>query len=341
MTIKQIAALAGLSIGTVDRVLYKRGRVSAETRARVEAIIEKYHFTPNPIARRLKRNRAYTFCAVLPRRDQDAGYWGQAMGGINEAVEEIRLLGADTEVIEFDRYDMGAFQAAAREALANKPDGLVFAPIMPDKTAAFIETMDLKRIPYVFFDADPPGTKPLCAIRQDPFRGGYFAGRLMHLLAGNFTRPAVVLDAHGEDYHIIRRRDGFLAYAAEHNLPVITQEYSNYRGVELSEDEIFDFLSAHEGISGLFITNCLAHRVAGSAERAGRAGEFVIIGYDLTPKNRDLLQNGGVNAVISQRPDYQGRLALRTLYRSMVLEQEAPEKVEIPLDVYLKENLPA
>ncbi|MDR0598748.1 MAG: helix-turn-helix domain-containing protein, partial [Treponema sp.] len=48
MTVKEIAELAGVSIGTVDRVLHKRGRVSAATRETIEAIIEEYQFTPNP-----------------------------------------------------------------------------------------------------------------------------------------------------------------------------------------------------------------------------------------------------------------------------------------------------
>jgi LacI family transcriptional regulator len=341
MTVKEIAALAGVSIGTVDRVIYRRGRVAIETKARIEAVIEKYQFTPNPIARRLKRNRAYNFCALIPRRDQDAGYWDQALGGIEGALEEIRLLGVNTEIVEFDRYDVRAFQSAAKKALAKKPDGMVFAPIMPDKTSAFIRTVESKGIPYVFFDADIPEMKPLCAIGQDPFRGGYLAGRLMHLFTGKKSKkPAVVLDAHGEDYHIARRRDGFLRYAKERRLPVITQEYSNYRGSELSEDEILEFLGAHHDISGVFITNCLAHRVTGAAEKAGRGGEFVIIGYDLIPNNRLLLQNGGIDAIISQRPEYQGRLAVMTLYRRLVLEQTTPGRVEIPLDVYLQENVP-
>jgi len=42
MTVHEIAALAGVSIGTVDRVLHKRGRVSAATKAKIEAIIEQY-----------------------------------------------------------------------------------------------------------------------------------------------------------------------------------------------------------------------------------------------------------------------------------------------------------
>jgi LacI family transcriptional regulator len=68
MTVKEIAGLAGVSIGTVGRVLYRRGRVSGETKAKVEAIIEKYQFTPKPIVHRLKRNRAYHFCALIPRQ---------------------------------------------------------------------------------------------------------------------------------------------------------------------------------------------------------------------------------------------------------------------------------
>jgi LacI family transcriptional regulator len=65
------------------------------------------------------------------------------------------------------------------------------------------------------------------------------------------------------------------------------------------------------------------------------------VGYDLIPKNRDLLRNGGIDAIISQRPEEQGRQALLNLYRGIVLEQNILSKIEIPLDVYLKENIPA
>ena len=39
-TIKQIAKLAGVSIGTVDRVLHERGGLAPNTKARVQAVIE-------------------------------------------------------------------------------------------------------------------------------------------------------------------------------------------------------------------------------------------------------------------------------------------------------------
>jgi LacI family transcriptional regulator len=340
MNVKEIAALAGVSVGTVDRVIYHRGRVSAETRKKIEAIIEQHQFTPNPIARRLKRNRAYRFCAFLPRRDQDAGYWGQALEGIQEGAREISSLGVETKIIEYDRYSVRGLYRAAGAMLAEKPDGIILSPVMPEKIKTLITKIRSSEIPCVFFDADLPGTAPLCAIGQDSFRGGYLAGRLMHLLAGKITKPVAVLDAHGEDYHITRRRDGFLRYAGEQGFSTVIREYSGYKGVELPAGEVAVFLKENRELTGIFITNCMAHRVAEAAKGQKRREPFILVGYDLIPKNRELLRDGGIDAIISQRPEEQGRLALLNLYRHIVLGQRIPSSVEIPLDVYFKENIP-
>lgn len=341
MTVHEIAALAGVSIGTVDRVLHRRGRVSEATKARIEAIIEKYQFTPNPIARSLKRNRPYRFCALIPRRDQDAGYWGQILAGIERAAGELKPLGVETEIAEFDRGDFAAFKKNAAAVIAQKYDGLLFAPIMPERTRPFVEKISVEKIPLVFVDSELPGIDPLCVIAQDPFKGGYLAGRLFHLFAGTVTAPVAVLDAHGEDYHITRRRDGFLCYAKERGFPVVVREYSDYEGSEISVDEIVRFLEKQPLLSGIFITNCMVHRVAEAAAKLGkREHDFFLAGYDLIPKNQRLLAEGRIDAIISQRPEEQGREALLTLFRSVVLGQTVDARREMPLDVYIKENVP-
>jgi LacI family transcriptional regulator len=339
ITVHEIASFAGVSIGTVDRVLHKRGRVSAETRARVEKIIEKYQFTPNPFARRLKLNRPCRFYALVPRRDQDAGYWGQIIAGIERAAGEIKSLGAETEIVEFDRYNAAAFESDSASILAAKPDGLFFTPIMQKTTLPFVEKALACGIPLVFADTDIPETAPLCVIGQDPFKGGYLAGRLFHLFAGTVSAPVAVLDAHGDDYHISRRRDGFLRYAQEHGFQVLVQEYSDYKGSDISVEEIYLFLKKSGRLSGLFITNCMAHRVA---EAAGlrKSAPFLLVGYDLTPDNRRMRLEGRIDAIISQRPEEQGREAVLTLFRSVVLRQKVEARLEIPLDVYIKENTP-
>jgi len=340
MTVYEIAALAGVSIGTVDRVLHNRGRVSDETRAKIEAIIEKYKFTPNLIAKTLKRNRPYCFCALIPRRNQDAGYWGQIIEGIERAAGEIKPLGVETEIIEYDRYNPRSFEQASAAVSAEKHDGLLFAPIMQKRTRSFIERISAEKIPFVFVDSDMPETMPLCVIWQNSFSGGYLAGRLFHLFAGIVSMPAAILDAHGDDYNIIRRREGFLNYAKENGFPVVIREYSD-NSSDISVEEVAQFLEEEQHLSGLFITNCMAHRVAEAVKQQRRKEPFLLVGYDLIPSNRQMLLQGRINAIISQRPEEQGREALLTLFHSIVLEQKVETRREIPLDVYIKENTPS
>ncbi|MDR2864231.1 MAG: LacI family DNA-binding transcriptional regulator [Spirochaetaceae bacterium] len=341
MTLKEIAQLAGVSIGTIDRVIYHRGRVSPETKKNVEELIERYQFTPNPIARRLQRKKDYRFCALLPLRHEDAGFWAQALVGIEDAAKTLAPLGIETKIVEYDRYNYASFKKAADKAFLQKPDGLILAPIMPEKIKPFLDSLD--GIPYVFFDADMPNTKPLCVIGHDPFNGGYLAGRLMHLFAGGIpSKPIAILNAHGEDYHLLRRREGFLRYAQEHNFQTVVMEYSGYQGLEISGDKVQRFLREHPALSGIFINNCMTFQVAEAvaANTANAKRDFFIIGYDLIPNNHQLLKSGGIDAIISQRPEDQSRRALLTLYRHIVLEQEVPGRIEIPLDIYLKENAP-
>ena len=51
--IVDIAKMAGVSVGTVDRVIHNRGRVSEENRKKVQAILEMVNYQPNLMARSL------------------------------------------------------------------------------------------------------------------------------------------------------------------------------------------------------------------------------------------------------------------------------------------------
>ena len=53
VTIKDIAAMAGVSIGTVDRVLHNRGEVNQATHERVMSFVDELGYTPNLLAKSL------------------------------------------------------------------------------------------------------------------------------------------------------------------------------------------------------------------------------------------------------------------------------------------------
>ncbi|EJW92983.1 protein containing Bacterial regulatory protein, LacI domain protein, partial [gut metagenome] len=57
--IKDIALLAGVSTGTVDRILHNRGKVSEESRRKIEDVLKKINYQPNLIARSLALKKSY------------------------------------------------------------------------------------------------------------------------------------------------------------------------------------------------------------------------------------------------------------------------------------------
>ena len=89
VTVRDLARVAGVSIGTVDRVLHNRGRVSQATRARVQAAVRALGYTTNVVASNLSRARRTRFAVVLPQLDQDGGYRRQAAPGIERALREL------------------------------------------------------------------------------------------------------------------------------------------------------------------------------------------------------------------------------------------------------------
>lgn len=63
--IKDVARLAGVAVGTVSNVLNGRDTVRPQTRARVQEVIDRLHYVPNPTARRLRKGEITTIGAVV------------------------------------------------------------------------------------------------------------------------------------------------------------------------------------------------------------------------------------------------------------------------------------
>ncbi len=82
VTIRDVAQLAGVSPATVSKVLNGTSYVSAETRDRVQAAIDKLNFRPNTIARSLKKSRTLTIGLVTD--DLEGVFTMSMMRGVEE-----------------------------------------------------------------------------------------------------------------------------------------------------------------------------------------------------------------------------------------------------------------
>lgn len=333
--ISEIAERAGVSIGTVDRVLHNRGRVSQENIDRIMAIVRESGYEPNHYARSLRQNREYVIGVMIPALGTEYGYWTQVSEGIERAGGELRTMQIRFVFSFFDRYDPASVSLSARSLADQHADALIVAPLLGDEMRSAIASMS--GIPYAFVDSSLPDMKPVVDFSQNPVAAGAVAARLMHLLRPS-ARSVMTIQPHKKAFNGEMRAQGFIEWmrANADDVDVRQMHLDIREHLRASLEDLF----SREGIpDGVFVVNDASHIIAGELVALGLKERIAVIGFDMVDDNRKALVDGHVDAIISQRPSDQAYEAAMTLYRLLVLGQR-PDAVmgHTPIDIFIKEN---
>jgi len=130
-TLRQVADLAGVSTATVARVLQGSERVTAQTRSRVEAVLEATGYRHNAVASGLRRQRTNTIGHVLRGGDPNPFYTGVALGLQHAAAAN------GYQVLLSSAQDAASEAEAVEAFLARRVDAMVFTTAV---SAANVET---------------------------------------------------------------------------------------------------------------------------------------------------------------------------------------------------------
>lgn len=145
VTIRDVAARAGVSHQTVSRVINGSERVNPDTRARVERAIAELHYSPNAIARFMASGRSHTLACISPNLTD---YTFACI--IEGAESEARRHGY--YLISASAKDVPTFQSLIEELIASRrTDGLLVINPYIDDRYTFLP----KSVPFVFLGAQP------------------------------------------------------------------------------------------------------------------------------------------------------------------------------------------
>lgn len=86
VNLKDVAAHAGVSLGTVSRVINDNPEVAAELRARVQGSVEALGYQPNALGRNLRRQRTDTFGIVIP--DVTSPFFAELVKQVEQAARD-------------------------------------------------------------------------------------------------------------------------------------------------------------------------------------------------------------------------------------------------------------
>lgn len=340
--IKDIAERAGVSVGTVDRVLHNRPNVSKPAREKVEEALKEMNYQPNVYASALAYNKSYVFNMLLPQHESEA-YWEEIEQGVKKAIDVRRDFHIDVKLLYYERFDNDAFIKQSEECLASNPNGVIIVPVDIETTKVFTNKLHERQIPFILLDSYMPDLKPLSFWGQDSFCSGYFAAKMLMLIASDQNEIMLlkrIKDGRVTSKQQMNREVGFRHYMHDHFPNVkITELCLPFKGTRAEYDGMLkDFFMTHPDVHHCITLNSKAH-IVGEFLLRNNMRDIQIMGYDMVAKNAECLRQGSISFLIAQHAYQQGYSCVDTLFKAIVLKKKVQPVNYMPIELLTKENV--
>ena len=333
-TIKDVARLAGVSIGTVDRIIHNRGRFASGTARRVKQAIQDLDYTPDIRARNLSLSRKCRIAVLMPSGEQDSGYWQLPLGGMKRALAELASSHVRADFFHFDRYNAETYRTAFARMSESEYDGYIVAPLLAAETEKMFEDIYQSK-PVVFFDTDIKSAPRYSFIGQNSKDAGRLAAKLINLMTRGCKKRIIAVTPDAENEHLLYRLDGFTEKA---KLPVtIFRLPAEGKALNNRIEELKGLI--REEVCAVYVTDSSAHIIAGIVESEGLSGKVNLLGFDMVPDNVSYLQKGVIDFILTQRPVDQGVRSIQTLYKKVIIGTDSEDEQFLPIDIITRENM--
>ena len=329
VTLKDIAAEAGVSITTVSNVVHNRkSRVSPELVRKIEKIIQREHYAPSMSARSLANDQSNIIGVITHLTPQNTGstVGDPFMSSFVDSVEK--------RIREEGYYLMirAVEDAAELDSLSRswRLSGLILTGMFQDD---FFQTTSALGIPYVLIDSYVEDPEACCVLLEDE-KGGYIAtkyllekGHRAIAFASPSIRPGGVIE---------KRFIGYRRALEEYGIPfdpsrVFTQEITVEEGKKLGRQ-----LAGRTDLTGIFASADIlaAGIMAGLSERGVNVPEDKsVVGFD-----DNYLAQLTVPCLTTIHQDAKRKGILATDLVLKQLRHEPIEEKNIVLPVYLVER---
>ena len=334
--IPQIAELAGVSIGTVDRALHGRPGINDETRQRVLDIAKKIGYRPNLAARSLSTGRRIRIGVSVPQEIRY--FYNELWAGVHEEVSRYTDRGIEFVLHPIPELGKGE-RPAFRKMMDSGVQGVVIAPGNPDAMAQLIDAAEESGVRVVCVSTDAPASRRSCIVCVEPRLNGLIAGELMSKFVPPGSKVAIITGMLKTVDHR-EKAEGFTSSFAEYCAggSVVTT-IEAHEDPEESYNKARKLLKQVPDLAGIYVNtvNCLP--VCRALAAAKRAGKVRLITTDLFREMVPYFADATIDASMHQRPYRQGQLAIRSLAEHLLHDADLPEAHYLNPGIILRSNL--
>ena len=238
-------------------------------------------------------------------------------------------------------FDVAKQHNQVKDFIIKKVTAIVLCPCESKAIGPAIKEANEAGIPV--FTADiaclAPDAEVVAHVATDNLGGGREAGKAMIEALGEAGGKVVILDFKSAESCLLRVQ-GFKEVIGAHNRKYPDQKISIVMELpgegkrELGYKTTEDAIQAHPDLAGIFAINdpsALGARAA--LEKAGKADQVKIIGFDGQPEGKQAIKEGKIYADPVQFPDQIGRKTMQAILAYLNGEEVEPE-ILIPTRLY-------
>lgn len=340
-TITEIAKHAGVSIGTVDRVLHNRGYVKQETRERVEKACEELHYEPNRVAQGLAvRKKKLKFLFMIPKT-QYSPFFIPVRESAEKKAKSLEAYAATTDIVEYpDNSDEENKLLKSLKKTIGEYDGVCITGSTSPINDLIIEEQKRRDLPLVFYNSRLDGVEHLAYVGCDYIASGRLAAGLAAMAGGEDAKICFFTEYDSIKESATERIRGF---SNEMNSRYPDMELLGKWSIALDREQnrraVREMLTKYPETNVVYVINPRDYDICRLIAAEDSEHKIRIITNDLVAVQYEMFHKGMITATICQEPEKQGKLSLEILFNYLAYGT-VPKKVNYTeLSIHIEQNL--
>lgn len=338
VTIKEIAALANVSRGTVDKVLNNRPGVKASTREKIQKIADELNYQPNFLGKALVQSKAPVKLGIILTPDYNP-FVHELLAGIYNAQDEFAAFGIEVITKMMTTLEPAEQISIINELVNQNISGMAVFPIDDPRVIARINQLIENQMAIITFNSKVEGIRHLCFVGQNHYKGGRTAAGLLGKISHSDSRIGVIISS----YHLSCHQDRLRGFQDK-----LAESYPAFNILDIQENQdrkedafriTLEYCNKYPDLNAVYLTSGGIAGVQTALEIAGKTNQVKIVCHDLTPDTISLLKNGSVDFALGQNPELQGYQLVKTLFEFLIKNIRPQETIEIPITIATDESL--
>lgn len=351
VTIKDVAAKSGYSLGTVHIALNGKTGISEDTRNKILEVAKELDYRPNFAAASLNR-KSKRIVGCFPSIEGDNRYYYPSLwsGFQNAYIEQGRDMNIELMQCPYDSFSVPEMTDADKRAgwisqdtlraelEAGTIDGMVLdgntSPFTEAELARFVE----RGLALTMVDRDMENSGRLSCVLGDY---KVIGATVAELITGRITSYGSILMCAGEQGIYSHRgiEIGFDQYLREHHCENKVYKVYSHTINEENYQNILAAVSEPDVAAVCCVSSRTSRMLEMALEESGRAGRIYAVGSDVFGENIEAMKRNVYQNLIQKNPYAQAYTATEVLLDYLLKDQKAHSIIKVGSEVVFRSNL--